>query len=77
MKIIRTGRRGGKRTVAKYDGITTATAHAFMVKAAEAEANNRRDCGRVDVQGGELSGNSRVILIHDNKVLAYYTQQWD
>ncbi len=79
MKIIRQELQGQKPTrtvVSRYTGITTTTAHDFLVAAAQRESNKRPDVDVVSV-GGILSGRSTVTLIDKSaKPLVRFEQEW-
>lgn len=80
MKIIRDPlckKNGKRKVVARYSGITTQTAHDFMLKFAQDEANERLDIKSIALQGASLSGQSRAVLVDNrSRSVVQYIQEW-
>lgn len=80
MQIIREPlcqKNGRKKIVARYSGITTQSAHDFMLQFAQSEANARSDIKSIALQGGSLSGKSQATLMDiRSRSVVRFIQKW-
>lgn len=77
MKIIRTGPRGGRKTVAKLDNTTAEAAYERLKELASKEANHREDVRHIALinQYVPREGEAHIVGNYHN-TMAVYSQVW-
>lgn len=77
MKIIRTGPRGGRKTVAKLDETTAEAAYARLRELAQKEADNREDVRHIALINQNMPGAGKAHIVGNYRnTMAVYSQVW-